>query len=184
VDIDDLVAVVGDKAFAVNRITSQLHNGPRHVTSRHWYHFHRQWKVTEGGNVFAFVCDTDKFPGYCRNDLFAGQRSAAPLDQVQLRIGLVRPIDIDRHLAHHVQVFHQDAQSLQATAGFLRTGNGAADAVPKGGQAFDEQVGGGSGAHSQHTPGDQVLFHIVRCCLCDSLFHFVLIHANFPGGIF
>src|SRR5690606_6586004 len=100
VDIDDLVAVVGDKAFAVNRITSQLHNGPRHVTSRHWYYFHRQWKFTEGGNVFAFVCNTDKFPGYRCNDLFAGQCAAAPLDQVQLRIRLGRTVNINRHLSH------------------------------------------------------------------------------------
>src|SRR5690606_13933915 len=127
VHVEDDVAVVGDHALAVHRVAAQLHQLARHVAAGHGDDLHRQREGAEHRHQLAGVGDADEGLGYRRDDLLAGQGSAAALDQVEVLVALVGAVDVELQAIHRVQVIHRNAVATQPRGGGLGTGYGAVE---------------------------------------------------------
>ena len=180
--IQNHIAVIGDKAFAIDRLTTQTHQFPRHMTARHGNHLHRKRKLTQQIDLLAAVDDADKLFRHCRHDLFPGQRSAATLDQMQVGIKLVGAIHINRQPIHAVQIQNLNAVPTQAFGGGLGTGYGTGKQMLDIGQGIDKEIGRGTGAHTDRCIAVEQGADTFNGRRGHRLFHFILGHA-FPSGL-
>lgn len=147
-DIQNHVAVVGHHAGAVNGVAAKANDLAGDVAAGHGDDFDRQREIAEKIHFFAFIGDADE--GFChrRDDFFPGQRRAAALDQLQMRVGLVGAINVKLQAAHVVQVKHLDAVVFQAFGGGFGAGHGAGKVVTVLRQGINKEVGGRAGAHT------------------------------------
>ena len=100
VHVEDVVAVVGDDVPSRQTgATAEPRQLARHVGARHRDHFDRQRETAEPFDELLVVGDADEAAGRRRNDLFAGERRAATLDQVQVAGRLVGAVDVDVEFA-------------------------------------------------------------------------------------
>src|SRR3546814_10947203 len=79
--------------------------------------------------LLGLIRNADKLAARCGDDLFARQRCAAALDQLQLRIGFVGTINVDRKLAGCVEIKHRNADLLQPFAAGIRRRNRTLDVM-------------------------------------------------------
>ena len=176
--VEDDVAVVGNKVFAVHRLTAELDQFPRHVGARHGNHLDGQGKGTEHIHQLGFVGDTDELPRHGGDDLLPRQRTTAALDQVQVFGGFIGAVDVDGDVVHHVEIFHRDAVAAQALGAGLGTGHGGLDLALDLGQLVNEKVGRAAGADTDgHTRLD-----VVDGGTSHRFFHLVLIHVPVLEG--
>ena len=83
------------------------------------------------------------------DDLLAGERRTAALDQMQLRVGLVGAVDVDLEVADGIQIQDLDAMLLEARSRALRARYGTLDRHFARRQRIDEEVHGGAGADAE-----------------------------------
>ncbi len=151
--IENLVAVVGDEALAVDRLTADLHQLAGNHAARHRNDFDRQREGAQPLDQLALIHHTDELLCRLSNDLFAGKRAAAAFDELQMAVGFVRTVDINRNIADFIEFEHRNAVFLQATAAGFGAGNGAFDTPLDAGQGIDEEVDRGAGAHADNGAG-------------------------------
>lgn len=177
VDVEDDVAVVGDKTVAVHRIAAQFHDLPRHMAAGHGNHFHRQRKTAQYRHLLGSIGNADKFLRHGGDDFFPRQCAATALDQAQVGIGFIGAIHIYGNLVHRIQVEYRNSVLLQTFAGGFGTGHRAFDQVLHFRQFVDEKVGGGAGAHAD----DGAFFHMGNGGFGNGLFQFILGHGRDSG---
>ncbi|MCY1361948.1 hypothetical protein D9M69_486440 [compost metagenome] len=153
------------------------------MAARHGDDFHRQREGAEDRHQLAGVGDADEGLGHRGDDLLAGQRGAAALDQFQALVALVGAVHVELQLAHGVQVVHRDAVALQALGGGLGAGHGAVELGLVPGQQVDEEVRGGAGADADDALAVEVRKNVVDGGLGDGLLELVLVHEGVPGGM-
>jgi hypothetical protein len=95
VHIEDLISVVGDIARSQNRPSADGGELSDYQSARHGNDFDRQRVGAQGEDQFRGIDDADEDPGACRDDLLAGQGTAAALDELAGRVGLIRAIDME-----------------------------------------------------------------------------------------
>jgi len=90
--------------------------------------------------------------------------SAPPpaFDHRQVFGDLVRAVDVDRKLVDAVEVEEPDAVALQPFRGPVRARYRTRDPAFDLGQLVDEEIGGGSRAHTDHRILDHVLDRLAR----------------------
>src|SRR5690606_2103057 len=140
-------AIVGDKAFAINRVSTELDDLSGDVAAGHRDDFYRQGKAAKDIHEFALICYADKLPCHGCYNLLPGKCSAAALYQLQVFVCLICAVHIDAELVHGIEIHDGNAQFTQAFCGFLGTGHGSIDAITKAAEAVDETVGSRSGTH-------------------------------------
>src|SRR4029077_7399422 len=94
VDVQDVVAIVGQDAFTPHRPAATGEQLPGDEGARQRNHFDGQGKFTEGLDDLAVVDDAHEPPGCRGDDLLARQGAAAALDQVPRGGGFIGTIDI------------------------------------------------------------------------------------------
>ena len=190
VHVEDDIAVVGQHAFAVDRIAAELHQLAGDVAASHRDDLHRQRELAEDGYQLAGIGDADEGLGHRGDDLLAGQRGTAALDQLQALVAFVGAVDVELQLADRVQLVDRDAMFLQALGGGLRTGHCAVELGLVAGQGIDEEVGGGACADADDALAVEVRKNVVDGGLCHCLLELILVHpgclsgclAGRPGG--
>jgi hypothetical protein len=148
VHVENAVAVVRHHALAQHRVASQAHQLAGHVTACHGDDLDGQGKGAEHGDSLAVIGDAEEHVGDGGDDLFAGQRAAAALDQLQRIVGLVGAVHVSVHAVDAVQVVDGDAVTAQSLGARLGAGHGAVEKPLAARQGVDEAVGGGAGADS------------------------------------
>ena len=121
VDIEDVIAVVGDEVGAdvaqglasPDGSCAQLLQFACHLIAGHRDHFDGERKAAEGLDEFGIVGDADELRGGLGDDFLARQRTAAALDEVAQAGGLVGPIHVQAQRAGVVQIQHFDARGAQ-----------------------------------------------------------------------
>ncbi len=71
-------------------------------------------KLSKAVDQLGLIDDADEAARRGRDDLFAGQRGAAALDQVQAAGGFVGAVDVDVQARDRVEVEHRNAMSREA----------------------------------------------------------------------
>ncbi len=152
--VEDLAAVVGQIILSQHRLTTHCRQLACNQSSRHRDYLHRQWKASESVYQLAVVCDADEAAAGLGDDLFPRERAPAALDQLQVTVGFIGSVDIDRKLVHGIQVEYLDAVLLEALGRRLGAGNRCLDSpFHPGGKDIDEVIDGGAGAHAEHGAG-------------------------------
>src|SRR5690606_29414726 len=144
--VQDPVAVVGDQALAPDRLAAQVGNRPRHQAACHRDHLDRQRELAQHLDLLGLVDDADELLAGLGDDLLAGERAAAALDQAVPGIALVGAVDVQLQRPDRVEVEHRDAYLLELTGAALGTGDGALDPALDPTQALDEIGHGRAGA--------------------------------------
>ena len=72
VDVDDLVAVVGNKTFTVDGLAAEFDHLTGHKTPCHGQNLNGQRESAQYVDTFAFINDTDKFLTGSSDDFFSG----------------------------------------------------------------------------------------------------------------
>src|SRR5690606_2461547 len=101
--------------------------------------------------------DADEFARNGRHDFFACQRGAAALDQLQVFVRFVGAVDVHGDFGGGVQVDHRNAVRFQASRAFFGAGNRGVDVMFQRREFVDEEIGGGTGADTDHAVGAQAL---------------------------
>src|SRR5690606_23220455 len=96
--------------------------------------------------LLGLVDDADELLAGLGDDLLAGERAAAALDQAVPGIALVGAVDVQLQRPDRVEVEHRDAYLLELTGAALGTGDGALDPALDPAQALDEIGHGRAGA--------------------------------------
>ena len=107
--IENHVAVIGDNAFAVNRVAAKFNQLSRDVTARHGNHFDRQRECAEIRHELAFIGNAYKLFGRCCNYFFARERSPAAFNQLQMIIGFIGAVDINTQHSGGVEIDYRNA---------------------------------------------------------------------------
>src|SRR5690606_35872107 len=112
--VEDFVAVVGDEPGARYGLAALLCQSPGDQAARHGYDLDGQRKSAEHVHLLAGVDNAHETRAGRRHYLLPRQRSAAALDQAQVRIDLVGAVDIQRQVARFVEIKHPDTVTTQA----------------------------------------------------------------------
>ena len=187
--IDNAVAAIGDKNVAVLAL-SQHHvpgiaglgkyrgHRPLRRGQAERNNLNRQRKAAENIDPFGVVGDHDHAIRSGGHDLFAQQRAAAALDQVERGIDLVGAVDGEVEPIDIVERGQGDAALLGLDAGRLRGRH--AHHVQSGADLFTEQVdkmpGGRTGAEAEL----HAVPHMLKRARRRLPFQFVHIHAQCP----
>jgi hypothetical protein len=131
-------------------VTAEPHQLARDVRARHRNDFHRQREAAEDRYELGIVDDAHEAARGGGDDLLAGERRAAALDQMQLRVGFVGAVDVHVEVADGIQIQDLDAMLLEACSRALRTRNGTLDRHFARSQRIDEEVDGGAGADAEN----------------------------------
>ena len=130
-DVEDREAVVGDEAGAGGGAAAERAHALGHQRRRHRQHGERDGRRSAGGarraetlDQLALVDDADEELGGARHHLLPGERPAGALDQPQLRIHLVGPVDVQRKRRGLVEPHHPDPGRAQRRRGGLGARHG------------------------------------------------------------
>ncbi len=138
-----------------------------------------QRKRAQHLDQLAVVADAHELVARGGDDLLAGKRAAATLDELQIVIGLVGAVHVDREFACLVEVQHRYAVALEALGAGDRTGDRAVDLALDACQGIDEVVGRRAGADTN----DGAALHVFQGRLGNLFFQFVLVHACLLGFV-
>ena len=172
-DVENDVAVIGSEPLSQFRYTAVFYDFTRHITLCHRNHLDRQRKFPHDPDQFGFITDTDKLAAGRGDNLLAGQRATTALDQVQLFIGFVCAIDIDRQLTGLVQLHHRDAVTLQALGAGNRAGHGTVDLPLDRCKRIDKEISGRTGTYTDDGAG----LYIFDGRFGNLFFQCILVHS-------
>src|SRR6185369_3280674 len=171
VHVEDHVAVVGAESHPQRGLAAEQHELPRHVASRHRYHFDGQGKLAEDADELRLVGDADELSRDSRHDLFARQRAAATLDHGAPLGHFVGAVHVDGNVVHTVEILDVDAVPMQPLGRLDRARHGTLDPMLDLRELVDEEVGGRPGADAHHRivgdvperlAGDRLLLYVLR----------------------
>src|SRR5690606_28029726 len=133
------VAVVGHHALAPRRLAA----GPGQdlapdQAARHRDHLDRQREPAQHVDLRGRVDDADECLAGLGDDLLAGQRRAAALDQAAPWIAFVGTVDVQRQRAGGIEVEDLDAEPAQLLRALLRARYRVGYAVADPAQCVDE----------------------------------------------
>ena len=106
--IQNHVAVIGDHAFTIDRIATQLDDLPGHMAACHRDHLDGERKGAKRFYQLAAIGNADKGASYRSNDFFPGQRRAAAFDQLQMLVRFVGAVNVIIKIGNTIEVMHLD----------------------------------------------------------------------------
>ena len=128
--VKDVMAFVGDEGFAVFMAEddggAELFDLAADERESEGDDFDGNGEIAEHGDLFAGVCDDDEFLGGGRDNFFVEERTAAALDEIELRVEFIGTVDGDVDVLHFVEAGEGNAEF---GGGFAR--------VDRGGDAAD-----------------------------------------------
>ena len=113
-DVDDVVAVVGNDIVPMAWLAAEAGQGALDHAAGHWNDLDGQWKRAQHVHHLAVVYDAQEPRRGGRDDLLPRQRPAAALDERPVRLYLVGSVDVHGNRVHVVQIQDAYAQSFQA----------------------------------------------------------------------
>ena len=180
--VDDDVAVVGEHALAVDRVSAQLQQFAAHVAARHGDDLDGQREGAEARDELALVGDAHELPRYRRHDLLARERATAAFHQFERAVRLVRAIDVDVHAVQGVQIEDRYAVRAKPLCRGFRTRDRGLDLCADARQKVNEAVGGGARADADHGLVAHARAYVVEGGFCDVLLEFRLrFHRALPA---
>src|SRR5690606_19723817 len=114
VDVDNDVTIVGNHAFAIDRVPAEFNELPGNVAAGHGNDFDRQRKRPELVHPFALVGNADEGLRHGGNNFLTGQGSASALDQLQMVVGLIGAVNVVSQVGNIVQVVYRYSVVAQA----------------------------------------------------------------------
>ena len=157
VHIENVIAVIGDEIFAPHRLPPQFDDLAGDERLGHRQHFDRQWKLAEHADQLRLVDDAHELASSSCQHLLPGQRSAAPLNEVQVLGGLVGAVDVYVQVADRVQGRYLEAVLLEPFGGRAGTRDYALHPVADGGKKVDQDVDCRSGPDAKYRTAVDVL---------------------------
>ena len=112
--IQDLVAIVGDDAAAIDRFTAELAQFAGDKLPSHRDHLDRQGETSHHVHHLATVDDADETLGHGGDNFFPGQSGATAFNHLHLAVDLIGAVDVDVEGVHFVEIHHWNAQRLEA----------------------------------------------------------------------